>query len=35
MEIYNYRKNKPALESIDYKQLKKSASLINSLRKIS
>jgi hypothetical protein len=35
MEIYNIRKNKSSLEPLDYKQLKKSASLINSLRKIS
>ena len=35
MEIYHYRKNKPASEPIDYKQLKKKrASLINLLRKI-
>ncbi len=33
MEIYNYRKNKPASEQIDYIQLKKNASLINLLRK--
>ena len=34
MEIYHYRKNTPASEPIDYKLLKKRASLINSLRKI-
>jgi hypothetical protein len=31
MEIYNYRKIKPTSEIIDYKELKKKASLINLL----
>jgi hypothetical protein len=34
MEIYHYRKNKPASEPINYAQLKIRASLINLLRKI-
>jgi hypothetical protein len=34
LEIYDYRKNKPASEKVDYKQLKQKASLINQLRKI-
>ena len=31
MEIYNYRKNKPTIEIINYKELKKKASFINLL----
>ena len=34
LEIYDYRKNKPSTEIVDYDQLKKKASLINQLRKI-
>ena len=34
MKIYNYRKNKTAIEKVDYVQLKKDASLINRLRDI-
>jgi hypothetical protein len=31
MEIYEYRKNKPTLEKINYNELKKKASFINLL----
>jgi hypothetical protein len=34
LEIYEFRKNKPASEKVDYSILKKKASLINQLRKI-
>ena len=34
LEIYEYRKNKPSSEKIDYNVLKKKASLINQLRKV-
>lgn len=34
LEIYDYRKNKPSTEIVDYDKLKKKASLINQLRKI-
>ena len=34
MKIYNYRKNKTAIEKVEYVQLKKDASLINRLRDI-
>jgi hypothetical protein len=34
LEIYEYRKNKPSSEKVDYNLLKKKASLINQLRKI-
>ena len=34
LEIYEYRKNKPSSEKVDYSLLKKKASLINQLKKI-